>query len=127
MGKAVPQMGRRHAMTMVTCEWNFQLTDVGDVQELPTHAEGLMKELLTLEECNEQLTDSAVGLDMETVTIQVAVTAECDTFEQAVAEAMSAIRTAIHANGGTTADWPQDLPTKDDAIEYEPRGMQALV
>jgi hypothetical protein len=112
---------------IVTCEWQFLLSDVSPNADLPGQAEEVMQQLLALEACHDGLTSSAVGLDLETMIVEISISAEARTYELAVAAAMSAIRSAIHAAGGATPDWPSSLPSPAVAPLYEPRGLQAVV
>jgi hypothetical protein len=112
---------------IVTCDWQFLLTDVNAGADLPHQAEAVMQELLALEACQEGLSSSGVGLDLETMIVEISISAEADTYEDAVATAMSAIRSAIHAAGGSTLGWPQAMPASLAAPYYEPRGLHAVV
>jgi hypothetical protein len=72
-------------------------------EDVDAHTDRVMEALLALEDDN--LTDSAVGVDLGTGLVEVEVTARGETFEDAVATADAAIRTAIHAAGGSTPNW----------------------
>lgn len=70
---------------------------------LDEHTDRVMVELLALED--DKLSDSAVGVDLGTGTVEIEVIARGETFADAVDIADGAVRTAIHAAGGSTPNW----------------------
>ncbi|WP_433369031.1 hypothetical protein ACQPZX_42700 [Actinoplanes sp. CA-142083] len=74
------------------------------------HDEGarLMEALLDLEKCNDNMRDSATSSDTEAgqVTVDFLVSEESDS--KAVDSALTLCRTAIHAIGGATPNWPSE-------------------
>ncbi|TDC69721.1 hypothetical protein E1200_07680 [Actinomadura sp. GC306] len=91
-------------------------TQPGDVH---AHGERVMQELLHLEACNEDFTDSAVATNAETNTITVELlilnTADPTT---ALHRALALIRTAAHAVGAATPHWPtvSEMPVQ---VQFE--------
>lgn len=81
-------------------------SDVGR-DELHAHGDRVMDELLNLEQCNDDFTDSSVSTDAaaKTITIDLLV---WDVTEPAAAirRALDIIRPAVHAAGGSTPRWP---------------------
>lgn len=91
-------------MAMVTISAHREFVVSGDPgDDVDEHTDRFMDELLALED--ENLTDSAVGVDLGTGLVEIEVTARGETFEDAMALADAAIRTAIHAAGGLTPNW----------------------
>ena len=89
------------------------------------HAEGerLMEALLDLEKCNENLRDPATSSDSEASEVSVDLLVSADSDSQAVADALSLCRTAIHAIGGSTPTWPSDHPGSTDT-DFRPKNVQ---
>lgn len=79
-----------------------------DKDGLGAHSEAVMEQLLLLEAA-DNIIDSAVSTDRgkSQVTIEV-VGCGADDME-ALIHGVTAIRTAIHAAGGATPDWPDGL------------------
>lgn len=91
----------------------FVVTGAAD---LDAHTDSVMEHLIALED--DALTDSDVAVDFSKNVVDVAVIARAQTFDVALENADSAIRTAIHAAGGSTPDWKSP-------IEYTPTGFVA--
>lgn len=91
---------------MIHVSMNFRVTGGPDDAPLDEQADLVMDELLKLEECNPLYRDSgaAVDLDEQVVTLEIAV--DTDDMAHALKQAISAFRTAVHAIGGATPDWP---------------------
>lgn len=70
---------------------------------LDEHTDVVMEQLLALE--GADLEDSAVGVNLATGRVEIEVVAHGPNFEAAIDVGSSAIRTAIHAAGGSTPDW----------------------
>lgn len=64
--------------------------------------------LIDLEDCTPELLDSTVGMDMNAQTIEVEVTIEAATAGAALDLAVSVLRSAIHAAGGSTPGWEDE-------------------
>lgn len=103
-----------------TCTWQFHLVHDGDYSSIPDELDLVMSELVALEACTEELSDSAVGLDLSEMMAEISVNVSGQPFEQAVATAMVAIRTAIHAAGGRTPEWPNVSDVLQEALRFEP-------
>lgn len=66
-----------------------------------------MDELLQLEGCNSDFTDSSVSTDaaQNTITVELLILDTVDP-TTALQRALDLIRTAVHAAGGATPSWP---------------------
>jgi hypothetical protein len=78
-----------------------QLRVHGDPGGLEPQLDGIMEEL-----CRLEVTDPWIGATLSRGEIEVTLAVEAPSFEEAVAKALTAVRTAIHAAGGGTPDWP---------------------
>nr|GID86257.1 hypothetical protein Ade03nite_51810 [Actinoplanes derwentensis] len=114
-------------MVELRLELSFAVGD-RDGQPLPTerlHAVGeqLMEALLDLEGCNDGLKDPATSSDsdLSEVTIDLLVAAASDT--EAVGVALNLCRTAIHAIGASTPNWPSD-PASSADTDFRPKNVQ---
>lgn len=83
------------------------LTDSTD--DPASEVEAVVDHLIELEECTPGLLDSTVGLDMGAQTLDVQITIEADTGGAALDQAVSCLRSAIHAAGGSTPGWEGDV------------------
>ena len=88
------------------CTWEFHIASAEPSATVADEVERIMDHLLKLESSDGRLMDAAVGLDLELMTVEISMSAEGATFEEGLAIAMAAIRTAIHSAGGSTPDWP---------------------
>jgi hypothetical protein len=66
-----------------------------------------MQELLNLEHCDSDFTDSTVSTDAlhGTITVELMIFDETDP-SVVLKRALDVIRTAVHAAGGATPNWP---------------------
>ena len=110
----------------ITCTWEFSLISNGATSDIPGELDQVMTELLALEACTDGVADSAIGLDLATMTAEISVSVEADSPEAAIATAMGSIRTAIHAAGGSTAGWPSVSDVVGSGIVFEPRQLTAV-
>jgi hypothetical protein len=110
----------------ITCTWEFTLIPSGAVEVIPADLDRVMIELLALEACTEGLGDSAIGLDLEALSAEISVSVEAESPEVAISTAMNAIRTAIHAAGGSTAGWPLASEVVGVGTVFEPRQLTAV-
>ncbi len=92
-------------MITVSCEMQFALASASDHGSIADHVDDVMRELIALEDVNNALSDSAVGLDVGSMTVTIGIAASSETFDEATSQATSAIRAAIHAAGGATPNW----------------------
>jgi hypothetical protein len=82
-------------------------------------ADAIMDHLVVLAEADgSQVLDSAVDADEVAGSLTIEVTVRAADMGSAVNVAMAAIRTAIHATGGSTEDWftPEELRVLDHAL-----------
>lgn len=102
-------------MIKVLLHWEFTTSNSPDA-ELVDATEAVMDELLKLED--ECLMDSSVSLDLHSRTVEIEIVATGEDYVDASERALSCVRTAIHASGGSTPDWPEFLhPTSHNAAE----------
>jgi hypothetical protein len=80
----------------------------------------VMSCLLDLESADDRLADSAVSLDAGTKTMTIGLVDSGSDYEETVAHALTSIRTAIHAAGGSTVDWDSS------DSQLEPQGLRAV-
>lgn len=90
----------------VQCTWRLILESSSQSTNLEAVADDVMTALLSLEQVDPLLSDSAIALDLSKKEIEISVSSECAAIEDGVRHAMAAIRTAIHAAGGATPEWP---------------------
>jgi hypothetical protein len=99
-------MSERNA-TYLSIQFSLDLAPEIGRDELHAHGALVMDELLDLEQCNDDITDSAVGTDaaasMITIDLLVLDVAEPAAVLQ---RGLDIVRTAIHAAGGATPGWP---------------------
>jgi hypothetical protein len=110
----------------VTCTWEFALISNDETTDIPGDLDRVMSELLALEACTSALTDSAIGLDLAEMSAEISVSVKAESPEAAIALAMSSIRTAIHAAGGSTAGWPSVTDVVGTGIVFQPRQLTAV-
>ena len=99
--------------------WEFHL-DPPERDAERFHAEGerLMGELLTLEECNPDVVDPAVSTEFDRNVVLVELVVVAGDLPAALDKALSVVRTAIHAIGGATPDWPSADAIVPDGLEF---------
>ena len=107
----------------VSCQWQFVVTQAGDRDSLVTQVDGVMQALLDLEEVDLRLSDSGVSLDMDAMLVVIDVDVAGEDYQDCVSHALSAIRTAIHAAGGSTPEWPSTVGTH---AHFEPQDFVAV-
>ena len=88
---------------IVSFTWKFDIIADGTAS-VPAEVDSIMECLLAIE--NASVSNSGIGLDLERMSIEIGLTVTSSTIEEAVASGMTAIRSAIHAAGGSTASWP---------------------
>ncbi|MHB8512360.1 MAG: hypothetical protein ACYDCC_09265 [Actinomycetota bacterium] len=65
------------------------------------HLDSVMQELLKLSDVN----DAAIGVVEATASVEITVTIDATSLEEALNRGSAAIRAAIHAAGGATPGW----------------------
>lgn len=108
----------------VALDFEFTVDHAGTPQEFHRHGEKVMEELLKLEICDPDLSDSGVGTDADQSTVTVSLLVFADDEAQALDKALTAIRSAVHAAGGSTPFWPTADDFTGAAVEYQPPQIQ---
>ena len=106
----------------VQCTWRLTLESPSEATNLEAVADAVMETLLDLEQVDPLLSDSAIALDLSNKEIEISVSSESASIEDAVRHAMAAIRTAIHAAGGATPEWPDahaPMTTRKWSVQHE--------
>ena len=115
----VPEGG----VVILTCQWQFFLTQVEDQNSLGTRVDGVMQALLDLEEVDQRLSCSGVSLDLGAMHVVIVLDVAGDDYQECISHALNAMRTAIHAAGGATPDWPTDV---SHPAHFEPQDFFAV-
>ena len=108
---------------MLICRWQFLVTQVEDRDSLVPQVDGVMQALLDLEEVDQRLMDSGVGLDLGEMRVVIEVDVAGGDYQECVSHALGAIRTAIHAAGGATLQWPAEVIAR---ARFEPQDFIAV-
>lgn len=74
-----------------------------DPEELDAHLSEVMEELLNL-----AARDATVGSTLVTGEVEVSISVEADSVEDATRKGIGTIRAAVHATGASTAGWDVD-------------------
>lgn len=98
----------------ITCTWRFDVV-AEDPTTIPPEVDRIMAQLLAREDA--ALHDSAVGLDLGGMTVDISVAVNTDSLEHGLVLAMAMIRSAIDAAGGSVAD-------SSDARHLAPSGVE---
>lgn len=83
--------------------WRFTVEGGEDLFE---QADAVTEALLDQERCTPQVVDSAVSADRSERAMEIEVTVHAASEQEALGVGHAAIRSAIHAIGGATAQWP---------------------
>lgn len=94
-----------------------RLRATGNRGTLEAQLDGIMEEL-----CGLGITDPWIGATMSTGEVDVSLQVEAASMDEAFVQAMATIRSAIHAAGGGTPDWP-----RFERIELEEVDIPACV
>jgi hypothetical protein len=73
-----------------------------DPDRLEMQLDRVMEELIRL-----GVEDPAIGGTLSTGEVEISITVEAESLEDAVPKAMTALRAAIHAADGATPGWPR--------------------
>jgi hypothetical protein len=87
---------------------------LGPADGLSDHLDQLMEELVALDAI-----DPAIDATLGRSFVQLTVTVSAATPEIGTKEGLSLLRTAIHAAGGMTPDWPNELKPDQWGIEFD--------
>jgi transcriptional regulator with XRE-family HTH domain len=103
---------------LVQCKTGEQLT----ADELGDQAEQLLGELVKLERCNPSMADPDTSFDASegSVTVEMDIAAVDE--PEAARLALQICRSAIHAIGGATAEWPSESDAERGA-DFRPQRM----
>ena len=91
------------------------------------HAEGerLMDELLKLEQCTPEMLDPAVSTEYDRDVVLVELVVVGKPYVGALDTALAVVRTAIHAIGGGTPDWPSPEAFVPDRMEFSAGALRS--
>ncbi|MGH3869320.1 MAG: hypothetical protein ACRDQ4_25080 [Pseudonocardiaceae bacterium] len=103
-------------VAMFIC-WRFTVEGNEDLFE---QADAVTEALLDQERCTPEVRDSAVSADRSGRVMEIEVTVHAASEHEAIAIGHAAIRSAIHAVGGTTAQWPHH----DEMVSLLPTGLR---
>ena len=99
----------------VTLTWRFSIVTALP-ETVPAQVDQIATHLLSLE--SPSLFDTSIGLDLAKLTVDIGVTCGSDDLDSAIATGITAIRTAIHAAGGSTSTWTASAPVPLDIAHY---------
>jgi len=89
----------------VHCTWRFAVSSDGAPLDCLPALDRVMERLLEIESIDLHLSDSAVAFDAAAGMAEVSIESDGSTLEEALAQADDAVRSAIHAAGGSTPNW----------------------
>lgn len=102
--ESVPRMDGGFAM--MTCEWRFAVSSSTPAELITDHADRIMASLLDREAVDTRLADAVVSVDLDAGTVLVGMSVAGDDYEESVAHALAAIRSAVDAAGQARPAWP---------------------
>lgn len=85
---------------------------------LERHLGHVMEELVKLEACDEFMQDPTIGGDVLKGLVEVDLEIKAKSPALAIDQALTSIRTAVHAAGGYTGSWDADLGDRAGDVEY---------
>ncbi len=121
MGTKVVSEMEGGAMSIAVA-WRFIIIPDG-VTDVEAEAEAIMESLVDLEQVDLRLSDSAVGVDLASMTLDVELTVKGDDYQDCIQHAVAAIWTAIHSAGGATPGWTTPA---ESHVSFEPRDFRAV-
>lgn len=97
-----------HPTLALQIAWEFSVDlPAEDPEALHSEGERLTEELLKLEECNHgDVRDPAVSTEADRNVVLVELVIIASDLPSGIQKALNVVRTAIHATGGSTPDWP---------------------
>jgi hypothetical protein len=105
--------------------WEFYLDPpIESTEEFHDIGNRLMDELLILEECIDGVHDSTVSTEHDRGVVLVELLVRDAGFVAALEKTLAVVRTAIHAIGGATPDWPR-ADALMPLIEFTPGDIEA--
>jgi len=124
---AIPSTGRPSSKSVYRVKRSFvvrhQDGNVLTLEELASQRALLSDELGKLERCNDDMSRPAVSSDSKAGAVTVKMTMVASIELDALQNALFICRTAIHAIGGSTPDWPTRTGSKP-AADFTPAGFQ---
>lgn len=109
-------------MIEVSLSMTFRVSNVDD---LDAQTDAVMDYLVDLEDST--LSDSSMDVTFSQRLVTISVLARKETLEDALEHGSSAIRTAIHAAGGSTPDRISPEPPRSQNSKYEVTEQRSLV
>lgn len=85
-------------------------------QIIDAHLDDVMSHLIELEEADPRLSNADLSAKLSTGHTEISIAVEAPA-DEAMAVGMSAIRSAIHAAGGSTPAWDDEEPSAKWALE----------
>lgn len=98
---------------------------VSNVEDLDAQTDAVMDHLVDLEDAD--LSDSSMDVIFSEKLVTISVLSRNKTLEGALEHASGAIRTAIHAAGGSTPDWKSPDTIGPSQTKYEVTEQRSLV
>lgn len=98
---------------------------VSDVEDLDAQTDAVMNHLVDLEDAH--LSDISMDVIFSEQLVTISVLSRKNTLVEALEHASSAIRTAIHAAGGSTPDWKSPDTFEPTHSKYEVTEQRSLV
>jgi len=89
----------------VHCTWRFAVSSDGASMDCLPALDRLMERLLEVESLELHLSDPAVAFDADAGMAEVSIESDGPTLDEALTQADDAVRSAIHAAGGSTPNW----------------------
>lgn len=106
-------------------ELNQHLDEMID-RLVDAHLDDVMDHLIDTEGTDSRLSDADLSAKLSTGETELSIVVAAATPEEAMAIGMGAIRSAIHASGGSTPGWEKHAPSARWALEdlrYEQRHL----
>ena len=109
-------------MIEVSLSMTFRVSNVDD---LDAQTDSVMDHLVDLED--SRLSDSSMDVVFSQKLVSISVLSKGKNLESALEYGSSAIRTAIHAAGGSTPNWKAPDPSRSKSSKYEMTEQRSLV
>lgn len=96
-------------------------------EELHAIGDRLMEELLRLEEINDRVRDSSTSTDADLNELEMDMVVTAESRGHALDLALTMCRTAAHADGAHTPNWPMVGSVQDEPLSFVLATSQASV